>query len=219
MVLAHIRIRKSALAWSLRAKPAHSHLAATATRKQNWHAALGSRQSGPSLAAAILARQLSHALGSSQSHTACPRLRSASSHGRACRHRWPHTANSGQTCMCASRFCVAALSLLVSPIPFPAELRYKPGMSHVSLPAALLHTVGAQGRCRGGRQHEPIRVRVLLATAKGAHSPSTLRRRANPALKRNANSAACRPSSAGPYGPFCARCPARHAVGVRLALR
>ena len=41
----------------------------------------------------------------------------------------------------------------------------------------------------------------------------------NPALKRNANSVARRPSSAGPCGPFCARCPARHAVGVRLALR
>ena len=41
----------------------------------------------------------------------------------------------------------------------------------------------------------------------------------NPALKRNANSVARRPSSAGPCGPFCARCPTRHAVGVRLALR
>jgi hypothetical protein len=41
----------------------------------------------------------------------------------------------------------------------------------------------------------------------------------NPALKRNANSAPRRPSSAGPCGPFCARCPARHAAGVRLALR
>ena len=41
----------------------------------------------------------------------------------------------------------------------------------------------------------------------------------NPALKRNANSAPLRPSSAGPCGPFCARCPARHAAGVRLASR
>ena len=41
----------------------------------------------------------------------------------------------------------------------------------------------------------------------------------NLTLKRNANSAARRPSSAGPCGPFCARCPTRHAVGVRLALR
>ena len=41
----------------------------------------------------------------------------------------------------------------------------------------------------------------------------------NPALKRNANSVARRPSSAGPCGPFCARCPTRHAVGIRLALR
>ena len=41
----------------------------------------------------------------------------------------------------------------------------------------------------------------------------------NPALKRNANSAARRPSSARHCGPFCARCPARHAAGVRLALR
>ena len=41
----------------------------------------------------------------------------------------------------------------------------------------------------------------------------------NPALKRNANSVSRRPASAGPCGPFCARCPARHAVGVRLALR
>ena len=38
----------------------------------------------------------------------------------------------------------------------------------------------------------------------------------NPALKRNANIVARRPSSAGPAGPFCACCPARHAVGVRL---
>ena len=35
----------------------------------------------------------------------------------------------------------------------------------------------------------------------------------------DANSAPPRPSSAGPWGPFCARCPTRHAVGVRLALR
>ena len=41
----------------------------------------------------------------------------------------------------------------------------------------------------------------------------------NPALKRNDNSVPRRPSGAGPYGPFCARCPTRHAVGVRLALR
>ena len=41
----------------------------------------------------------------------------------------------------------------------------------------------------------------------------------NLTLKRNANSAPRRPSSAGPCGPFCARCPARHAAGVRLALR
>ena len=43
--------------------------------------------------------------------------------------------------------------------------------------------------------------------------------RPNLTLKRNANSAARRPSSAGPCGPFCACCPALHAVGVRLALR
>ena len=41
----------------------------------------------------------------------------------------------------------------------------------------------------------------------------------NLTLKRNANSVARRPSSAGPCGPFCACCPARHAAGVRLALR
>ena len=41
----------------------------------------------------------------------------------------------------------------------------------------------------------------------------------NPALKRNVNSVARRPSSAGPCGPFCARCPTRHAAGIRLALR
>ena len=38
-----------------------------------------------------------------------------------------------------------------------------------------------------------------------------------PALKRNANSAPRRPSSAGPVGPFCACCPARHAVVASLA--
>ena len=38
----------------------------------------------------------------------------------------------------------------------------------------------------------------------------------NLTLKRNANSAPRWPSSAGPCGPFCARCPARHAAGVRL---
>ena len=49
--------------------------------------------------------------------------------------------------------------------------------------------------------------------------PIRLRSGPNPALKRNANSVARRPASAGPCGPFCARCPTRHAVGVRLALR
>lgn len=39
-----------------------------------------------------------------------------------------------------------------------------------------------------------------------------------PALKRKANSMPRRPSSAGPSGPLCARCPVRHAAGFRLAL-
>ena len=56
---------------------------------------------------------------------------------------------------------------------------------------------------------------------KTASSQSHSRRQVlpNPALKRNANSVPRRPSSAGPAGPFCACWPARHAIGIRLALR
>ena len=64
--------------------------------------------------------------------------------------------------------------------------------------------------------------RLQLSTLSRTHSHiHTFKTRMQPnlTLKRNANSAARWPSSAGPYGPFCARCPTRHAVGVRLALR
>ena len=219
MVSAPNRTRESTHARSIRAKRTHPHLANSASSESVGHAALNSRQSCRPLAVAILAPQLPHALDPPQSHTARPRLRSASSQGRACQHRWPHPATYGQTCICALRFSVAGLGHLVSPIPFLTELRYKPCMRHVSYSAALSPMVGAQGHCRGGCHLEPSRVGVPLSTAHRAHSPSTLRRRANPALKRNVNSVARRPASAGPCGPFCARCPARHAVGVRLALR
>ena len=67
------------------------------------------------------------------------------------------------------------------------------------------------------------RTAVARKAATGLVSPPCLRSLKlvgpNPSLKRNANSAPRRPSSAGPCGPFCARCPARRAAGVRLALR
>ena len=219
VVLAHIRFRKPALAWALRAKAAHSQSAVTAAGKPVWPAALGSQQSGRSLAIAISGHLLRNALDLPHNRAVCLHLRRAPSQSRACPHRLSHSASYWQFRMHTQCSPIAASNLLASPAPFLAGLRYKPSMSNVSYSAALLHTVGAQGQCGGGWQHEPSRMGVSFPTAHRAHAPSTLRRRANPALKRNANSAARRPSSTGPYGPFCARCPTRHAVGIRLALR
>ena len=64
-----------------------------------------------------------------------------------------------------------------------------------------------------------LRPAAVYNSTNAIHLPIRPRSGPNPALKRNSNSVARRPASAGPCGPFCARCPARHAVGVRLALR
>ena len=92
VVLAHIRIRKSALAWSLRAKPAHSHLAVTASRKPTSHATLRRRQSGQPLEVAISRHLLRNALDLSHSRAVRTHLRRAPSQRRACQHRLPHSA-------------------------------------------------------------------------------------------------------------------------------
>ena len=67
---------------------------------------------------------------------------------------------------------------------------------------------------RGLRSPESCETLLMPNVSLAQHRPWP-----NLTLKRNANSAPRRPSSAGPCGPFCARCPARHAAGVRLALR
>ena len=96
-----------------------------------------------------------------------------------------------------------------------SSARWHAHLSSVGKPPSVhRRSAATRARLRSLRSPESCETQ-LMPNALLAHR----RTGPNPALKRNASSVARRPSSAGPYGPFCARCPARHAVGVRLALR
>ena len=156
-----------------------------------------------------------------QSHSRQATLEQASA-VLACsvRFRHPKSASTGKS----SR----------SPVVIPVVI---PGASVASAGALARHWLGSASPAAPVRQRQSGSASPAASVRDSANMTSRLRPAAvytsthaillpirprsgpNPALKRNANSVACRPASAGPCGPLCACCPTRHAVGIRLALR
>ena len=122
------------------------------------------------------------------------------------RYRHPKSASTGKSSRC--------------PVVIPVVI---PDASVASAGALARHWSGSVGPAASVRDSANMTSRLRpVAVYNSTHAillPIRPRSGPNPALKRNANSVARWPSSAGPAGPFCACCPARHAAGVRLALR